>query len=118
MADKEKKLKVLTLCSWYPNDYNPTLGNFVQKHADTIALKNRAVALAIFPSTIDTSVRLVHTKRSELDELVVYYPKQVGGFILFRRLKNFFSNRKAFKSGYRKVLEIMGKPDIVHLNIV
>ena len=118
MADKEKKLKVLTLCSWYPNDYNPTLGNFVQKHADTIALKNRAVALAIFPSTIDTSVRLVHTKRSELDELVVYYPKQVGGFILFRRLKNFFSNRQAFKSGYRKVLEIMGKPDIVHLNIV
>ena len=78
----EKKLNVLTLCSWYPNDNNPTLGNFVQKHADTIALQNRAVALAIFPSTDDTSLRLVHTKRNELDELVVYYPKQEGGLFL------------------------------------
>ena len=118
MLNKEKKLNVLTLCSWYPNDNNPTLGNFVQKHADTIALQNRAVALAIFPSTGDTSVRLVHTKRNELDELVVYYPKQEGGFVLLSKLKNFLSHRKAFKLGYIKVLELMGKPDVVHLNIV
>ncbi len=118
MLNKEKKLNVLTLCSWYPNDNNPTLGNFVQKHADTIALQNRAVALAIFPSTDDTSVRLVHTKRNELDELVVYYPKQEGGFVLLSKLKNFLSHRKAFKLGYLKVLELMGKPDVVHLNIV
>ena len=118
MLDKEKKLKVLTLCSWYPNDLNPTLGNFVQKHADTIALQNRAVSLAIFPSTIDTSVRLVHTTRKGLDEIIVYYPKQERGFVLLRKVKNFFSHRRAFKSGYNKVLELMGKPDVVHLNIV
>lgn len=118
MLDKGKKLKVLTLCSWYPNDLNPTLGNFVQKHADTIALQNRAVSLAIFPSTIDTSFRLVHTTRKGLDEIVVYYPKQEKGFVLLRKVKNFFSHRRAFKSGYNKVLELIGKPDIVHLNIV
>ena len=118
MLNKEKKLNVLTLCSWYPNDNNPTLGNFVQKHADTIALQNRAVALAIFPSTVDTSVRLVHTKRNELDELVVYYPKQEGGLVVLSKLKNFFAHRKAFKLGYLKVLELMGRPDVVHLNIV
>ena len=118
MLDKEKKLKVLTLCSWYPNDLNPTLGNFVQKHEDTIALQNRAVSLAIFPSTIDTSVRLVHTTRKGLDEIIVYYPKQERGFVLLRKVKNFFSHRRAFKSGYNKVLELMGKPDVVHLNIV
>ena len=118
MLNKEKKLNVLTLCSWYPNDNNPTLGNFVQKHADTIAFQNRAVALAIFPSTVDTSVRLVHTKRNELDELVVYYPKQEGGLVVLSKLKNFFAHRKAFKLGYLRVLELMGKPDVVHLNIV
>ena len=118
MLDKATKLKVLTLCSWYPNELNPTLGNFVQKHADTIALQNRAVALAIFPSTADTYVRLVHTTRNGLDELIVYYPKQEGGFALLRKVHNFFSHRKAFKSGYNKVLELMGQPDVVHLNIV
>ena len=118
MVDKAKKLKVLTLCSWYPNDFNPTLGNFVQKHADTIALQNSAVALAIFPSTIDTCIRLVHTTRNGLDEFIVYYPKQERGFTLLRKVHNFFSHRKAFKLGYNNVLGIMGKPDIVHLNIV
>jgi glycosyltransferase involved in cell wall biosynthesis len=118
VVDKVNRLKVLTLCSWYPNDFNPTLGNFVQKHADTIALQNKAVALAIFPSTTDTYVRLVHTTRNGLDELVVYYPKQEGGFSLLRKAYNFFSHRKAFKSGYNKVLELMGQPDIVHLNII
>ena len=118
MLNKEKKFNVLTLCSWYPNDNNPNLGNFVQKHADTIALQNRAVALAIFPSTSDTSVRLVHTKRNELDELVVYYPKQEGGLVLQSKLKNFFAHREAFKLGYLKVLELIGKPDVVHLNII
>lgn len=118
MVDKANKLKVLTLCSWYPNDFNPTLGNFVQKHADTIALQNRAVSLAIFPSTTDTSIRLVHTTRNGLDELVVYYPKQERGFAFLGKAHNFFSHRKAFKSGYNKVLELMGQPDIVHLNII
>jgi len=118
VVDKAKKLKVLTLCSWYPNDFNPTLGNFVQKHADTIALQNSAVALAIFPSTIDTCIRLVHSTRNGLDEFIVYYPKQERGFTLLRKVHNFFSHRKAFKLGYNNVLEIMGKPDIVHLNIV
>tara|TARA_B100001287_G_scaffold276728_1_gene288971 strand:+ start:6040 stop:7206 length:1167 start_codon:yes stop_codon:yes gene_type:complete len=118
VLDKDKKLKILTLCSWYPNDLNPTLGNFVQKHADTIALHNTVVALAIFPSKIDTTVRLVHSNRKGLDELVVYYPKQEVGFELLRKIKNFFSHRKAFKLAYNKVLELMGKPDIVHLNIV
>ncbi len=115
---KERKLNVLTLCSWYPNDNNPTLGNFVQKHSDTIALENRAVSLAIFPSLNDSSVRLVHTKRNDLDELVLYYPKQEEGIAPIRKIKNFLSHRKAFKLGYAKVLDLMGKPDVVHLNIV
>ncbi len=118
ILSRNNTLKILTLCSWYPNETNPTLGNFVQKHADTIALNNETVALSIFPSEKEKTVRLVETKRDALHEVVVYYPKQVSGFSFLRRVKNFLAHRSAFRQGYRRVQEILGKPDIVHLNIV
>ena len=113
-----KRFKVLTICSWYPNDLKPTLGNFVQKHAEAISIYNDTVALAIFPSVEETSIRLVESQRKDLKEIVVYYNKSTKGFKPFRLVKNYFAHRRAFKMGYAKVLAHIGKPDIVHLNIV
>jgi glycosyltransferase involved in cell wall biosynthesis len=113
-----KKFKVLTICSWYPNDLKPTLGNFVQKHAESIAIYNDVVALAIFPSTEEKEVRMQENKSKSLHEIVLYYPKKTSGFKPFRLMTNYFSHRKAFKKGYDRAKEIIGKPDIVHLNIV
>ncbi len=113
-----KRFKVLTICSWYPNDLKPTLGNFVQKHAESIALYNDVVALSIFPSTEETAVRMQESKSKSLHEIVLYYPKKTGGFKPFRLIKNYFSHRKAFKMGYKRTKEIIGQPEIVHLNIV
>ena len=113
-----KRFKVLTICSWYPNDLKPTLGNFVQKHAESIALYNDVVSLAIFPSTEEIDVRMQESKSKSLHEIVLYYPKKTSGFKPFRLVTNFFSHRKAFKMGYKRAKELIGKPDIVHLNIV
>jgi glycosyltransferase involved in cell wall biosynthesis len=113
-----KRFKVLTICSWYPNDLKPTLGNFVQKHAESIALYNDVVALAIFPSTEENEVRMQENRSKSLHEIVLYYPKKTSGFKPFRLMKNYFSHRKAFKMGYKRAKEIIGQPEIVHLNIV
>jgi glycosyltransferase involved in cell wall biosynthesis len=113
-----KRFKVLTICSWYPNDLKPTLGNFVQKHAESIAFYNDVVALAIFPSIEDKSIRIQENKSNLLHEIVIYYPKIATGFKPFRLVKNYFSHRRAFKKGYQRVFELIGKPEIVHLNIV
>ena len=118
IVNQKKKFKVLTICSWYPNKTNPTLGNFVQKHSDTIALYNHAAALSIFPSDSIHSVQLQEVKRNDLNEIIVYYPRIKNGFKPLRLLQNFISHRKAFKKGYQRTLELIGKPDVVHLNIV
>jgi hypothetical protein len=40
---EDNKLNILFLSGWYPNRVLPTLGNFVQKHAEAVALNcNRA----------------------------------------------------------------------------
>jgi glycosyltransferase involved in cell wall biosynthesis len=112
-----QRLKVLTLCSWYPNSNNPTLGNFVKKHAEAASRYNDVVCLSIFPSTQEKSIRLEKTNGEAFSEIVAYYPKSNSKIKLWNSFRNFLSHRKAFKIGYQQVESIFGQPDIVHLNI-
>jgi hypothetical protein len=74
MSHKGKK--VLFLCSWYPNRKNPTLGNFVQKHAEAASLLNELVVLAIIADETIHSIEIVENKRGSLNEILIYYPKK------------------------------------------
>ncbi len=110
--------KVLFLCSWYPNRRNPTLGNFVQKHAEAASLLNEAVVLAIVADETIHSIEVVENRRGELNEVLVYFPKKKAGFLSFSKLRSFLSYRKAFDIGMKRVNQLVGRPDIVHLNVI
>jgi glycosyltransferase involved in cell wall biosynthesis len=110
--------KVLFLCSWYPNRRNPTLGNFVQKHAEAASLLNEAVVLAIVADETIHSIEVVENRRGELNEVLVYFPKKKTGFLSFSKLRSFLSYRKAFDIGMKRVNQLVGPPDIVHLNVI
>lgn len=110
--------KVLFLCSWYPNRRNPTLGNFVQKHAEAASLLNEAVVLAIVADETIHSIEVVENRRGELNEVLVYFPKKKAGFLSFSKLRSFLSYKKAFDIGMKRVNQLVGRPDIVHLNVI
>ncbi len=108
----------LFLCSWYPNRRNPTLGNFVQKHAEAACLLNEVVVLAIVADETIHSIEVVENRRGELNEVLVYFPKKKAGFLSFSKLRSFLSYRKAFDIGMKRVNQLVGPPDIVHLNVI
>ena len=110
--------KVLFLCSWYPNRKNPTLGNFVQKHAEAASLLNEVVVLAIVADETIHSIEIIENRRGEMNELLVYFPKKKAGFLSFSKLRSFLSYRKAFDFGMKRVNQLVGPPDIVHLNVI
>lgn len=114
---ESNRLKILSICSWYPNDFNPTLGNFVKKHAEAASRYNDLVCLAVFPSVQDKSIRIVKNQGESFSEIVVYYPKIQTKFRLWNLFRNFISHRQAFKEGYKNVQSIIGQPDLIHLNI-
>ena len=95
-----QRLKILALCSWYPNDFNLTLGNFVKKHAEAASRFNDVVCLSVFPSLLDKKIRVVETRTRTFSEIVVYYPKTTSKFCLWNMFRNYFAHRKAFKKGY------------------
>ena len=110
--------KVLFLCSWYPNRKNPTLGNFVQKHAEAASLLNEVVVLAIVADETIHSIEIIENRRGEMNEVLVYFPKKKAGFLSFSKLRSFLSYRKAFDFGMKRVNQLVGPPDIVHLNVI
>ena len=116
MSHKGKK--VLFLCSWYPNRKNPTLGNFVQKHAEAVSLLNEVVVLAIIADDTNSSMEIVENKRGTLNEILIYYPKKKTSLPLLGSIQAFAQYKKAFSLGMKRVIEAHGKPDLIHLNVI
>jgi len=110
--------KVLFLCSWYPNRRNPTLGNFVQKHAEAASLFNEIVVLAIVADETIHSIEIVENKRGALNEILIYYPKKKTSFPLLGSIQAFAQYKKAFSLGMKRVYEGHGKSDLIHLNVI
>jgi len=109
LATVKKQLHVLFLSSWFPSKTHPTLGNFVQRHAEAVALfakvtvlylsKNNSVDNFQIEESIDENVRIVR----------VYYPS--NGFLFFNRIN-------ALKKGIEHINFNLNKPNIVQLNMV
>jgi len=118
MSNTEKRLNVLTLCSWYPNRTNTTLGNFVQKHAEAAGIYNNVTVISQFSDPQISKIEISKTEQNGITEIIAYYPKSKSSISFINKLKSFINHRKAFRKAYKMALSSMGKPDIVHLNIV
>jgi glycosyltransferase involved in cell wall biosynthesis len=105
---------VLFLASWYPSTTNPTLGNFIQKHAEAASKHHNITTLSLHPRSGGALV-IEKNQVGALTELRVYYPKAKG---VFRRLRQFVQWNRAFAFGVSTFRRMKGDPDLVHLNVV
>lgn len=105
---------VLFLASWYPNPGNPTLGNFIQKHAE-VASKNHQVTTLSIHAKSGGEMVVEQSNQNRLKELRVYYPKPKGPF---KRFRQYLRWRKAVSLGVRTFRQLLGEPDLIHLNVV
>jgi glycosyltransferase involved in cell wall biosynthesis len=106
--------KVLFLASWYPSQSNPTLGNFIQKHAEAAAMVHDVVTLSVH-SREGGEFMVEKSTRGRLTELRVFYPKATG---LFKRIIQYTRFRKAVALGVSSYRQWAGEPDVLHLNVV
>lgn len=101
------KLNILFLCGWYPSNVSPTNGDFIQRHAEAVAMLHNV-----------SIIHIVTDKESKHN--IVYSLKNTNGvktniaYIKYSKnpLKKIFLFRKAFL----KLLKQTGGIDVVHLN--
>lgn len=113
MGDKLNK-KILFLASWYPSNENPTLGNFVKKHAEIAnEIADIDVLYAVSSDSIQETIvndEIVNGVRT----VIVYYPKVQSKFPILKSFLKRNAFLKALRLGFKKLDRDY---DFIHLNV-
>lgn len=114
MGDKLNK-KILFLASWYPSKENPSLGNFVEKHAEAA---NKAADIDVLYAVSSNSINECVVQDELVNQVrtvIVYYPKVKSKLPLLKSFLKIRAYRKALVLGFQKLNTTY---DLVHLNAV
>lgn len=107
-----KKLNILFLSSWYPNEKSPTLGNFVQRHAQAVATQhNIFVLFATSLPDLKKPFSIEKNQEGNLTEVIVYYKNPLT------KIEKLLFVYKALQLGFNEISKTC-KLDLVHLNVI
>lgn len=113
------KKNILFLSSWYPNRVKPTLGNFVQKHAEACNRYNHVVALFVCSDQLTADkYEVVETTINGVPTIHVYYRRVAHNIPLIAPAQKAFRYLRAHQLGLKTVRRQLPKIDLVHHNIV
>ncbi len=114
-----KKLNILFLSSWYPNRVLPTLGNFVQKHAEAVALQSNVVALFVCSDTDNKKkYEVIESTLNNVFTINVYYKKVTHSIPIFSQIQKANRYIKAHLIGLKIANKKLSSIDLVHHNIL
>lgn len=114
----DKKLNILFLASWYPNNLLPKNGNFIQQHAFAVSHHCDVAALHIIANNQTEDFILEEKTANGVLEVIVYYKKIDNNIPILSHLKKLGVRHQAHLLGYNRIVEKIGKIDITHLNVV
>jgi glycosyltransferase involved in cell wall biosynthesis len=104
-------LKILFLASWYPNKGAPTLGNFIQRHAEAVATQHAVTVLYVcLLEEQNEAWRIEESTVNGVKTIIVYGKK--GGFRIWKKWQ-----------GFKKGVAWLDKKnhfdfDVVHQNVI
>ncbi len=114
----QQKLKVLFISSWFPNKENPTLGNFVEKHAEAVSLYADVSVLHVcFHSASDVKREYVVERHNNLDIHIVYLKKIKTNLPFIASFFKFCKILTAYHFGFKQIYKNT-KPAIIHANVL
>ena len=112
-----KKLNVLFLNSWYPNEVLPFNGNFIQQHARSVSLYCNVVCLNVQGRNQEKLFEVTTFLNKGVYEIIVYF-KMIESTTFFSLLKKKRISHNAYRLGLKEVYKELEKIDLVHLNVI
>ncbi len=87
----KKKLHILFLNSWYPSRVFPQNGDFIQRHAEAVALKHQITALHAVTDPSVSKTEITDHQINEVRTLIAYIkPRRQGLMKLVHFMKAYF----------------------------
>ncbi len=115
----DEGLKILFTSSWYPSKAHPTLGNFVSRHADAVAIYNPVHVLYVSSLDMEKDFEIENFEEGNKKTTIVYYKKIKGDTPILSNLKKLKQYKIAALKGLDFIKEKYGieKFDVCHHNI-
>jgi len=103
----KKSLRILFLCSWYPSRVLPTNGDFIQRHAEAVALMHKVVIIhVISDKNVVQNIEITDTIINNIRTLIAYVKPTKNPLIKYFR----------YKKAHKQLLQKIKKIDIVHVH--
>jgi glycosyltransferase involved in cell wall biosynthesis len=113
---KYKKVKALWFCSWYPSDFHPSLGDFVQRQAIATSKYSNIIVVGFFSKEGITEFEInVIDQNADLKEIIIYYPKRKGNILSY--FLNFYDRYRAYKKAISSIPKNWSA-NIVHAHVI
>lgn len=112
-------MKVLWLASWYPDEYEPTNGDFVQRHAKAVAqlMPVDVIHVAQAGKDLNHLNKAVFNNEGNLHEAIHYFKYNKTGINWVDKIRY----NKAYIQYYKKIIQQYikekGKPDLIHVHV-
>lgn len=114
-------MKVLWLCSWYPNSADPYDGDFIERQAKALSLHMKVDVIHVVQNfnflKKETRLRVEEKREGQLHSSVYFLPLPKTTINFFQKL--LFN--KEYQSLYKKLIADYvsknGKPDLIHLHV-
>lgn len=111
--------KVLFLASWYPSRIDFLNGDFVERHANAIALMHEVTVIFV-SKDLQLSNKLYefdYEEKGRVKLYKAYYREFRSRFSILRKIVSQWRYLKCLHKLYLKALRQQGKPDLIHLYI-
>lgn len=95
----QEQFHVVIASSWYPNKYQPFVGNFVQRQAKLIATKHQVTVIHTVSHPNQTDFNLEKKTTGNLTELIVYHPRGKSS------VKKYSLQKQALKHALTEILD-------------
>jgi glycosyltransferase involved in cell wall biosynthesis len=113
-------LLVFLFSAWYPTEFNPFLGNFVQNHAKAIGKFAKVLAIHPYEDILFSQKQLFFIEEKQFDGITEIRVKYKGvtqkGYL--GKLIRFLRERMAYRKGVSEAIRKYGYPDISHVNVL
>ena len=115
----DKKLNILFLSGWYPNRVVPTNGNFIQRHAEAVALYANVSALFVCSDrSCKQKIETVENTINNVFTVNVYYKKVTHRVPVVSHFQKAIRYIRAHFKGLKIIGQKFNQINLVHLNIL
>lgn len=115
-----ERMHVLYLPRWYPNNYDPMPGLFIQRHGMAASAFTNISVLYVHPDNNLENIKykLEITEENGLFRVAVYIKKAKSRIKLISKIIDFIRYIKAHQLGLDQIKKYRGEPDLVHVHVM